>query len=236
MVGISAGMLCISWLLHCGAPRAWIQGCAIGLLSFSFYSFYHFRTFSLLPISISLIGGVLFFIFNIHPHNLALWQWLTTIGFVALCLFYVFPNKKNIREIPFLKAPIIALVWVFFLFIFPLWNEAISPKVYQNEIIAFSFLYLGLTIPFDIRDHRIDKIAVRTLPQLIGVRYAKLIASLLILGFGWLMFLSTVSIEWIFYSLIVICFILFTNEHRKKSYFILIDSLMLLASAVFYIC
>lgn len=207
----------------------------MGLLSFSFYSFYHFRKFNFLPIIISFFLGICFFIFQIKPNNLAFWQWFAAINIFALSLFYVFPAKKSLRDTPFLKATIIAVVWVFILFIFPLWNQAIKTQPYQIEIIAFALLFFGLTIPFDIRDHKKDKTALKTLPQLIGVRYALLIASLLIAGFSWLMYSSTNFFGWFGFAPIAIGFVLFANEHRQKIYFILMDALVLLAAFVLYL-
>jgi hypothetical protein len=96
-------------------------------------------------------------------------------------------------------------------------------------------LFFGLTIPFDIRDHKKDKTALKTLPQLIGVRYALLIASLLIASFSWLMYYTTHSFGWIVFATIAICLVLLANERRKKSYFILIDSLVLLTAVVLYL-
>lgn len=235
IVGVGAGVLCSVWLNHCGARSYWVEGCAMGLLSFSFYSFYHFRKFNFLPISISFFLGICFFIFQINPNNLAFWQWFAALNIVALSLFYVFPAKKSLRDTPFLKATIIALVWVFILFIFPLWNQAIKTQPNQIEIIAFALLFFGLTIPFDIRDYKKDKTALKTLPQLIGVRYALLIASLLIAGFSWLMYSSTHFFGWFGFAPIAIGFVLFANDHRKKIYFILIDALLLLAAFVLYL-
>jgi hypothetical protein len=235
IVGLSAGVLCSVWLNHCCARSYWVEGCAMGLLSFSFYSFYHFRKFNFLPISVSFFLGICFFIFQIKPKNLVFWQWFAALSIVALSLFYVFPAKKSLRDSPFLKAPIIALVWIFILFIFPLWNRGISTQTYQIEIIAFGLLYFGLTIPFDVRDYKKDSSALRTLPQLIGVHSAQLIASLLIASFSWLMYYTTHSFGWIVFAAIAICLVLLANERRKKSYFILIDSLVLLAAIVLYL-
>ena len=236
IVGISAGALCSSWLHHCGAQSIWMEGCAIGLLSFSLYGYYHFRKLDFLPISISFFLGVCIFISQIQPENLTFWPLVITTIIVALCAFYVFPAKKSLRDAPFLKAPIIAIVWIFMLFIFPLWNQAIKTQPYQIEIIAFTLLYFGLTIPFDIRDYKKDKSDLRTLPQLIGVRYALLIACLLIGGFSRLMYVSTLSLGWIVFAVIAIGLVFFTNEQRNKSYFILIDALVLQAAVVLYTC
>lgn len=112
--------------------------------------------------------------------------YLVLILAVILGLIYAAKNpftNKPLREIPYVKIHIIVLVWLLCCFAFPLENAQIDiEKAYL--FIGLNYLYfLGITIPFDIRDILNDYSTQKTIPQLLGVSTAKKLATGLHLGF-----------------------------------------------------
>ncbi len=103
------------------------------------------------------------------------------------------PFKKRwlrLRDLPFIKIFLIAFVWAWVTVTIP---ERLALKTIQIAIpevlfsehtswfwASFSFL-LALTIPFDIRDIRIDGADLKVLPVLLGVRGAKWLSACLLL-------------------------------------------------------
>lgn len=92
----------------------------------------------------------------------------------------VLPKHKNFRSLSGLKILIVATVWA--------GTTVMLPAISQMEIITWNvkvetfqrFMFvLVLLIPFEIRDLKYDSVALRTLPQRLGVRGAKMI------GYGW---------------------------------------------------
>lgn len=101
--------------------------------------------------------------------------------------FYVVRIKgKNLREVPFIKIHLISLTWVLILVLFPflqLRNSNPNWGVVFLICLAHYCYVLAITIPFDIRDLKYDKSFQRTIPQLFGVRTAKLVSVGLLLFF-----------------------------------------------------
>ena len=76
------------------------------------------------------------------------------IGIGALfSAWYVVPIFSfRLRDIPLLKAPLVALVWTGMLLAFPQREMGhLSPHFFAFSVAFFSY-FLALTIPFDIRD------------------------------------------------------------------------------------
>jgi len=90
-------------------------------------------------------------------------------------------TSRNLRNIPYLKIYLIAIVWVFACIVFPiLYENTILQVQHVGLFVAFFFYLLGITIPFDIRDFQYDPKSLKTIPQLIGVEKAKQLAILLL--------------------------------------------------------
>ncbi len=114
-----------------------------------------------------------------------------------LCFLYAFkvPVKTNasinLRSIPFIKVYLIAIVWVVSCIMFPILYENIELQFQHIALLLIFFFYLiGITIPFDIRDIKYDSTSLKTIPQLIGVEKAKILAiSLLLISIGIVAFL-----------------------------------------------
>ena len=123
---------------------------------------------------------------------------LYAFGFLAMMAgisyFYIqkLPGKsgRNLRDRPFIKIYLIAGVWALTSVLLPLFLlETFIWNWLWLTLVNFLFI-LAITIPFDIRDIDLDEEDKRTIPQLIGVRNAKILASIFALGsFGLMVYL-----------------------------------------------
>lgn len=106
---------------------------------------------------------------------------LITIA-VAITFFYVVRiKKKNIRELPYLKIHSIAFTWTVIIIAFPVMNENILNSQILLFFIPAHYLYfIAVAIPFDIRDLQNDLPTQKTIPQIIGVKNAKIVAIILL--------------------------------------------------------
>ena len=117
------------------------------------------------------------------------WVVLAIAGLISVA--YVTPvlswqgKRLDLREIPGLKLPLIAISWVITGVIFPwghhqgnMWLCADVVTVIAAEKLLF---IAAITIPFDIRDLPFDRPHMRTIPQLLGARKATVVAIVLAL-------------------------------------------------------
>ena len=164
------------------------------------------------------------------------WLFLLTV-FVSI--FYVVPFfGKRLREIPFLKTFLIAVVWTCVLFYIPWLNEGRKTELVQNELTAFFFLFAALTIPFDIRDMEQDRLQHKTLPLLFGVTVSKVVALAFLAVFyriianinqemGKNVLLGSIT-------LLASLLVLFTNSTRSIYFFAALDGTMVLIGLVYF--
>ncbi|MES2556701.1 MAG: hypothetical protein V4604_11155 [Bacteroidota bacterium] len=116
----------------------------------------------------------LFFTFPIRLSSL----WVLAVA-GTIVMGYALPIPllgKSLRDISGLKGLWITLVWVLLLY-FPLlqYDYAID---YADLAVIGMFTFVQI-IPFDIRDLSYDATSMKTLPQLIGVRGAQIVGTLL---------------------------------------------------------
>jgi hypothetical protein len=114
--------------------------------------------------------------------------WQLTLPMVVLTFFYVTPftfkgHGIGLREVPFLKALLIAVVWSVVVVAVPMRLDPVEQS--QGAILGFTCmrvpLIMALAILFDIRDQPTDDPLLRTVPLVFGVRGAKVVAFLLLL-------------------------------------------------------
>lgn len=114
------------------------------------------------------------FIFSLNQTSLYLLIPLFIVSFLyPLKLF----SKLSLREIPFLKIFLISIVWTLTttLLVVIESNSSLSFKLMPLLLDRFLFV-LAITIPFDIRDLKLDKSDIQTIPMVFGVNGAKNIA------------------------------------------------------------
>ncbi|MDT0556912.1 hypothetical protein [Patiriisocius hiemis] len=95
-----------------------------------------------------------------------------------LTLFYAIPllKHKNLRSIAGLKILVVAIVWAGVTVLLPL----VTSEVPFNTDVWLTFLQrmfivMTLTLPFEIRDLRFDDKLLKTIPQVLGIRKAKVL-------------------------------------------------------------
>lgn len=146
------------------------------------------------------------------------------VAITGLYALPVLPRHKNFRSLSGLKILIVAAVWA--------GTTVILPAISQLEVINWNvkvetfqrfMLVLILLVPFEIRDLKYDSTALKTLPQRVGVKGAKLI------GWSWAIifyaatFLKTdldvtnVVVKSILF--IILLAVIFRTELNQKKYF-----------------
>jgi hypothetical protein len=114
------------------------------------------------------VGGLLIFV----PSGIEIWIGTGLIAVVSV--WYVLPVvKKPLRDVPYIKTILIAVVWSFMLIYVPM-GGIVENKMWPS-LTGFLFIY-GITVPFDIRDLKYDEVEKRTLPMVIGMRSSKILS------------------------------------------------------------
>lgn len=146
---------------------------------------------------------------------------LSISGLVSL--FYVIPIKGVImREIPYAKVYLIAITWAVVLILFPMLNENKFEWQVIFHALAHAIFIISAAIPFDIRDVKFDRQSHRTIPQLIGILWAKMTSSLLLILFAAMMLIFTSGLAasplFLIAVFLQLSLILFMNESRGDLY------------------
>jgi hypothetical protein len=130
--------------------------------------------------------------------------------------------SSNLRDIPYIKIYLIAIVWML--------SASYLPAIFEHYpfnqhlhlfALACLIFILGLTIPFDIRDLAIDQARKKTIPQLIGVRKSLILSSILLAIATLLFVYIQQEILWftIASSILIIILLLRTKTSTKEFYF-----------------
>lgn len=109
--------------------------------------------------------------------------------FSLVTILYVLPLdegwSRGLRYVPGLKLFLIAFTWAGLTVLFPLVAEGLD---YPDDILIRFFqrvlFIMAITIPFDIRDFNVDDGDLKTLPQLLGVKWAKIIGLICVILFA----------------------------------------------------
>ncbi len=126
----------------------------------------------------ALIGllGTLFFARFLHANT---WFWVA--GCAALSAIYPLQIIGNagggLRNVAGLKLFVISAVWAIVTVILPAAQAGAALNFEVAWLAMQRFLFvMAITIPFDIRDLRIDCPSINTLPYLLGIKRARFIA------------------------------------------------------------
>ena len=154
-------------------------------------------------------------------------DFLVLLPFVLATVFYVLPSSykfKGLRNIAGLKLFLIAFTWAGITVFFPLYVN----KLPYSELIGLVFIQrflfvMAITIPFDIRDAKFDLPDLGTLPQVLGVNKAKIVACTALVLFVMLELYKVSSYggsPWIPILVAALSgiFILGTHENRNRYY------------------
>jgi len=179
--------------------------------------------------------GSLFFLLLLQLETLKI---LIPFGIITFLYVGKFPVKKiiNLRDIPFLKAHLVAGVWTGVSIILPaLQSDLVWTWMHWIFFLAIYCFVLSLAIIFDIRDIQLDEPEKRTIPQLLGKKGAVAVAIFFNLAaLGILIFLDQIFIvPLLFFSIISITSFIIALRRNDDFYFSFwVDGLILIFSAV----
>lgn len=158
-----------------------------------------------------------------------------------LSVWYVIPIKnRTLRNVPYIKTIIVALVWTIFLIVLPEVNSIEITWGNSVNWILFSIYFYTMTLPFDMRDMIFDHPSHQTLPQIIGIKKSKIAGITgLIVFYVFIAFLNTeLRTNLYFFFTFLISFILFLgmNKNRGNLYCSLFDLSIGLLGISFLLC
>jgi len=126
------------------------------------------------------------------------WETIVVLCFIgAISVLYPVPILKpfgistRLRDFPFIKIFLIALVWSATSVILPATENGIHfqdrKDIYLVFVAQFIFI-LFITLPFDINDAKVDRtVNVKTIPAVLGTKFSKIICLILGLIYSFLM-------------------------------------------------
>lgn len=180
---------------------------------------------------IAIIAAFMSLIFSFQL-NIDQLIYLVVPGMISI--FYAL-GTIGLRNIPGMKIVWIGLVWAFTVGI-----SMIPSKIDLNfGLIYFStFTFIvSLCIPFDIRDLSVDSKKQKTIPQMIGKKWA-IINALFFFSLSYVIWIY-LSQNWLLIAPFVLGFLMILNVLRKKQpelYFSgLIDGQIIITSCIFII-
>jgi hypothetical protein len=197
----------------------------------------HRRALALLAVGAALVVGVLFMLDG-------WWHYLPSLlPLTALALLYSWPlvrwrgQRHALREVPLLKAFLIAGVWSAITVGLPtLWLH--RPLADAAVLLAQRFcLVLALAIVFDIRDQSRDRAAgTRTFPVVLGLVGAKAVALACLAGALVLGFERGMPPPWLgVVGASAVAVVLLAHERRSDYFFALLADGVLLVPAMLYL-
>lgn len=175
--------------LHSNWKDNWSYSFAIFFSVLGIYNFHRLYKFQKNQLSISMSSWI--------SKNLRIIQLLSLVGILSGSILFIFLlhfNLKNLlllsvcllislfyviskwREIPFLKAAFVTVVWTLVLVVLP----SLLQDTFQSQTWIFLLFFYALTIPADARDMETDLKKLNTLPQLIGKKQSFWVALLLL--------------------------------------------------------
>ncbi len=140
----------------------------------------------LIAISGSVAGSTLLY-GKLRPETIA-----TAVGMGVVAMLYVMPVYRSggkwirLRDIRYIKIFMIALVWAVMTAWLPALESGVGaiPEAFLLSIERFLFV-LAITLPFDIRDAHVDRLAgLKTIPHVLGSDGTKMLAYLLLAVFS----------------------------------------------------
>lgn len=142
--------------------------------------------------------------------------------FGILYAFEFTPNVEGLRDVPYIKIYLIAILWAMVTVIWPYIRD-LSYDFPFALLFSVFFYILACTVPFDIRDVYYDDQQKRTIPQIFGQLGAKIIAVIfLVVSVVCLLSIASNLFSQIWFYLAYLgmfILIIFSNEQRPELYF-----------------
>lgn len=165
-------------------------------------------------------------------------KWWMIIALIVSLMYAVNINGISLRDLPFLKIYVIAIIWCNAL-MFPLFLNQDFNFSSILFVISHFFFIIAICIPFDIRDIHFDNPKMKTIPQKVGIENAKKWSLIALLIFNIITFVSKpqlISNHFFIVSLILTYYLLIKANVNSKSYFfyIFIDGTIMLFGLSYY--
>ena len=155
---------------------------------------------------------------------------LVLLPFTFLTFFYVLPinfsrnTPMTLRAISFIKIFLIAFSWAGVTVLFPLVNY--HKSIGLDELLIFTqyfFFVVVITLPFDIRDVNFDEDSLKTIPQVLGVNYAKRFGILCLMLFVGMEFSKSTAEsfgfrEHLIIAVLALIFLMRSSKNQNKYY------------------
>lgn len=148
----------------------------------------------------------------------------TAVLFGGLTFLYAVPflRKRNLRTFSGVKIFVVALVWAGVTVFIPWSNtsEALTLDIWLTFFQRF-LVVIVCTLPFEIRDLRFDAASLKTIPQQLGIRKAKIVGAILLVvavfleGFKHELSLNHALSLW-FACLLILLFLLYATKHQHR--------------------
>lgn len=168
--------------------------------------------------------------------------WLLAFSAIIGVLYAlkIHPKSLALRDIPYVKIYLIALQWTLVSVYWPYMRIAHTTDFPIGLGISIFFFILAATVPFDIRDLVYDGKYKSTIPQVFGVKGAKIIALTFagLSAFSLFLLYPVVANLGLFYLcyLVLIILIINSNINRREMYFSgLIDGWIIVYALVIYL-
>ena len=189
---VALAVLSLSCLTHLHFDVSW----QIDLFAFIFCATvgtYNFiRHYASLDIKSSFNRSILVFSFlavlgmGLSATKLTFQTLLVALLLGMMSLTYVLPRNRfffGLRYLPYLKSFIVAACWASVVVILPLLNHQIEfDRVAWLKWLQMALWTFSTMIPFEIRDIHNDSENMKTVPQVFGVRGAKMIGTVVLFG------------------------------------------------------
>lgn len=174
--------------------------------------------------SIIWFSSIVFLITLIFAIRLPKKMYVPLVFFSVISALYALPflpSSKNLRSLGGLKIFLVAFVWAGLTVLVPTIN--ISSLELTNVIFVFLqvfVLVLILFVPFEVRDLKYDPIALKTIPQRIGIQQTKYLGYFLIILFALLGFgRNHQPIYLVVLMSILLFFIVWRTHTKNKEYY-----------------
>lgn len=134
-------------------------------------------------------------------------------------------KKGNLRSVSGIKIYVIGFVWAGVTVLLPVLENGLTLYWDVWVVCVQRFLFIiALMIPFEVRDLNFDLLSLRTLPQIMGVKKAKIIGVIWLFLMGVLEFVKdhisiSSTITSFFVITLVMMSVIFAKKKQSKSYF-----------------
>lgn len=157
----------------------------------------------------------------------------------------LFTKKRRLRDVHYIKIFVIAVVWSITTAVLPAHLLHKSINVIALIGLERFLFFLSITIPFDIRDKRIDEQSdVKTLVHVLGIEHSVRLSIGLLIGAFFidlilfrtdLISLQSIIAFGITYLLTALCIMLVSNRSSDYYFTGLLDGTMILLSLILWI-